>query len=94
MSILNNGLRPGSGQAHKGSQDPWGATIPNGIYFSFWVNQSFTYTRPDNPIILECFVKDVFVAKNFKGYTVSNACHLSRILIPIEKDRTNQLIWI
>lgn len=75
-----------------GSNDPWGKVIPNGVYFSFWVNQSYHYTLPNNPIIMECFVKDVYVAPNFKGYTVSNNSQISRILIPIKKDRTNQLI--
>lgn len=51
-NILLTELKPGGGQAHKGTKDPWGETVPNGVYFSFWVNQSFTYTLPDNPIIL------------------------------------------
>jgi hypothetical protein len=92
MKIITDGLKPGGGQAHQGTLDPWGKTVPNGVYFSFWVNQSYLYTIPTNPIILECFVKDVFVAPGYKGYTVSNISHLSRILIPITKDRTNQNI--
>jgi hypothetical protein len=69
--------------------DPWGNTVPNGVYFSFWLNQSFAYALPNNPIILECFVKDVYVAPGMKGYTVSNISQVSRILIPMKKDRTN-----
>lgn len=72
MSILREGLRPGGGQAHQGTLDPWGNTVPRGVYFSFWVNQSFAYTHPDNPLIMECFVKNVYVAPGCKGYTVSN----------------------
>lgn len=52
LSILKYQLRPGGGQAHKGTKDPWGATVPNGVYFSFWVNQSFSYTHAGNPIIM------------------------------------------
>jgi hypothetical protein len=90
LPILQQGLKPGGGQAHKGTKDPWGQTVPNGVYFSFWVNQSFAYTLPDNPIIMECFCRDVYVAPGFKGYTVSNDHHLSRILIPLKKARTDQ----
>lgn len=86
-------MKPGGGQAHRGTKDPYGSSIPNGVYFSFWVNQSFAYTLPDNPIIFECFVKDVYVAPGCKGYTVSNNSKISRILIPLKKDRSNQLIW-
>jgi hypothetical protein len=92
ISILKEGLKPGGGQAHKGSTDPWGNKVPNGVYFSFWLNQSFTYTIPQNPIVLECFVKDVYVAPGFKGYAVSNQSKVSRILIPMKKDRINQNI--
>jgi hypothetical protein len=52
LSIMNNGLKPGNGQAHQGTVDPWGQHIPRGVYFSFWMNQSFTYTMPDNPIVM------------------------------------------
>lgn len=37
-------LVPGNGQAHSGKDDPYGSKIPRGVYFSFWVNQSFAYT--------------------------------------------------
>jgi hypothetical protein len=44
-SIMKTGaLIPGQGQAHNGTIDPYGAKIPKGVYFSFWVNQSYTYT--------------------------------------------------
>lgn len=46
QSILENGLRPGKGQAFKGTSDPWGKQVPIGVYLSFWLNQSFTYTNP------------------------------------------------
>ena len=91
-SILQSELKPGGGQAHQGKIDPYGSTIPNGVYFSFWVNQSFYYTTSTNPIILECFVKDVFIAPGHKGYVISNNHKLSRILIPLQKDRSNKLI--
>lgn len=51
ISILQNGLKPGGGQAHKNTLDPWGVVLPIGVYFSFWLNQSFAYTLPNNPII-------------------------------------------
>jgi hypothetical protein len=89
MSILREGLRAGGGQAHQGTLDPWGNKVPRGVYFSFWVNQSFTYTLPENPIVLECFVKDVYVAPGCKGYTVSNKSKVSRILLPMKKERLN-----
>ena len=75
-----------------GTKDPYGSTIPNGVYFSFWVNQAFYYTPTDNPIVLECFVKDVFIAPEYKGYVISNNHKVSRILIPLLKDRSNRLI--
>ena len=90
--ILMDGLRPGGGQAHAGRTDPWGAKIPQGVYFSFWLNQSFAYTIAQNPIVMECFVKDVFVAPGCKGYAISNVHRVSRILVPLKKDRHNQLI--
>ena len=44
-NIMKTGsLVPGNGQAHNGKADPYGSKIPKGVYFSFWVNQSFTYT--------------------------------------------------
>jgi hypothetical protein len=43
-------------------------------------------------MILEVFVKDVFVAPGCKGYCVSNQHRLSRILIPLKKNRTEQCI--
>ena len=88
LSILQSELRPGGGQAHKGSKDPWGQTVPNGVYFSFWLNQSFAYTVPDNPIVMEVFVKEVYVAPGYKGYAVSNRHRISRILVPLKKKRT------
>ena len=75
-----------------GKKDPYGSSIPNVVYFSFWLNQSFDYTTPNNPIILECFVKDVFIAPGYKGYAISNKHKLSRILIPLPKNRSNKLI--
>lgn len=89
-SILKSKLRPGGGQAHQGTKDPWGATVPNGVYFSFWVNQCYHYTYADNPMIFEVFVKDVYVAPGCKGYAVSNNHRISRILIPLKKNRTEQ----
>ena len=90
LSILKTQLRPGGGQAHKGTKDPWGMTVPNGVYFSFWVNQSFSYTFPNNPMIMEVFVKDVYVAPGCKGYAVSNKHQLSRILVPLQRNRAEQ----
>jgi hypothetical protein len=89
MPILKDGLKPGHGQAHKNTIDPWGAILPFGVYFSFWMNQSYTYTLADNPIILECFCQEVYVAKGKKGYTVSNKSRVSRILIPLSADIKN-----
>lgn len=66
-------------------------TVPNGVYFSFWLNQSFSYTYPANPIIMEVFLKDVFVAPGCKGYAVSNKHQLSRILIPLQRNRAEQM---
>ena len=86
-AILKGGLKAGGGQAHMGIKDPWGQTVPSGVYFSFWLNQAMHYTTLENPIVLECFVNKVFVAPNFKGYAVSNSHRLSRVLIPLKKDR-------
>lgn len=46
LNIIQSDLRPGGGQAHKGTKDPYGNIVPNGVYFSFWLNQSFPYTLP------------------------------------------------
>ena len=91
-NVLKEQLRPGGGQAHRGTLDPWGQKVPNGVYFSFWLNQSFNYTVPDNPMVMEVFVKDVFVAPGCKGYAVSNNHRLSRILVPLKKNRKEQNI--
>ena len=92
LSILQNGLRPGGGQAHRGTKDPWGETVPNGVYFSFWLNQSFAYTYANNPIVMEVFVNNVYVAPGCKGYAVSNSHHLSRILVPLQTKRHEQYL--
>jgi hypothetical protein len=91
LSIMSNGLKPGSGQAHRNTLDPWGKTVPMGVYFSFWMNQSFAYTIAGNPIILESFCQDVYVAPGQKGYTVCNNSRVSRILIPLTSDRQQQM---
>ena len=52
------------------------------------MNQAFGYTIANNPMIMEVFVKKVYVAPGHKGYAVSNDHHLSRILIPLKKNRT------
>jgi hypothetical protein len=35
MPIIKVGLKPGYGQAYKNTIDPWGASVPKGVYFSF-----------------------------------------------------------
>jgi len=88
---MSNGLKPGAGQAHNNTLDPWGKKVPVGVYFSFWMNQSYHYTLAANPIILESFCQDVYVAPGAKGYTVCNTSRVSRILIPLASNRTEQM---